>query len=117
MKELRCIVFQDKEVLAAVIDRRRKLRDPLPEAEITGMNISYADRLHTILEMENGKRTIQLDEAEVQAAVIAYCMQKNIPLPVEADKALYLIKGHVTLMITMNFQRAARIVSNAAASG
>ncbi|QJE74816.1 hypothetical protein HHL28_07280 [Aerophototrophica crusticola] len=116
MKELRCIVFSDNELLAAILDRRRKLKEPMPEGEITGLNTEMGDGLKVNLELDGGKRTLALAEHEVQGALLAYCMAKNVPLPVEADKMVYLIRGKVTLMITMNFNKQPRLVGGAAAS-
>ncbi|MFC7332000.1 hypothetical protein [Rhodocista pekingensis] len=111
MKELRCIVFNDREVVASVIDRRRRLKDPLPEGEITGIRFAMEDGVKTYLDLDGGKQVLTLAEEEVQAALITHCMAKNIPLPVDAEKVLYVIKGHATLMITMNFNRPARLVA------
>jgi hypothetical protein len=43
--------------------------------------------------------------------MIAFCMGRKIPLPVEAEKTLHVIKDAATLIITMNFNKTPRLVS------
>ncbi|WP_044563073.1 hypothetical protein [Azospirillum sp. B4] len=112
MKELRCIVFTDREVVSAIMERRRKLNEVFPEGEVTGLdytlNRGVSARLSTTL---NGQVSeLAVPEQELQASLVGYCMSRNVPLPVVADKALYVIKGRATLMITMNFRKPARLV-------
>lgn len=114
MKELRCIVFTDREVLSAVIDRRRRIKEAVPEGTVVGITYGLEGGVHTTLELDNGKgerSQIALPEAEVQSALLAYLMSKNVPLPADSEKTLYIIKGAPTLMITMNFNKPARLIA------
>lgn len=117
MKELRCLVFTDQEVVKAVLDRRRRMREPLPNGTVG--KVTYrpgqpgGNGVETLIQVtgdEGDDRTMTLHEAEVAAALVAYCMGRKIPLPVESDKMLYLINGALTLMITMNFKKPPRLV-------
>lgn len=113
MKELRCIVFNEQEVASAIVDRKRRRREPLPSGQILGVTYQAGSALTVILHSqgEDGERdTRSVGDEEAMAAVIAYCMNKKIPLPVESDKFLYLVNGNLTLMITMNFNRQPRMV-------
>lgn len=110
MKELRCIVFSDRELVSAVVDRRKKLREPIPDGEVTKVRFDVEGGIHTFLEF-GGSEELSLDEEEVQTALIAHCMGRGIPLPADAEKTLYVIRGHATLMITMNFRKPARMVA------
>ncbi|PWC33550.1 hypothetical protein [Azospirillum sp. TSO35-2] len=138
MKELRCLVFTDQEVVRAVLDRRRRVKDPLPVGTVSrvayhkndghkndghksggneqGGN-EHAGNEHGAVETrltitdDNGVvNELLLSETEVTAALVAYCMGRRIPLPVASDKMLHLINGALTLMITMNFNKAPRLV-------
>ncbi|MEA1673742.1 hypothetical protein [Nitrospirillum sp. BR 11163] len=112
MKELRCIVFTDREVVSAITERRRKLNDAFPEGDVTNLeytvNRGVTARLSVTL--NGAANDVAIPEQELQAALVGYCMSRNVPLPVVADKALYVIKGRATLMITMNFKKPARLV-------
>jgi len=125
MKELRCLVFTDQEVVRAVLDRRRRVKDTLPVGTVS--NIAYhrpegpeQDGIETRLTItdDNGAVTeLGLPDTEVTAALVGYCMGRRIPLPVASDKMLHLINGALTLMITMNFNKAPRLVVTAGADG
>lgn len=114
MKELRCIVFSDRELLTAVIDRRKRLREPLPEGEISKVRFEIEAGIRTFIEFTDAEDLL-VEEEEVQAALVAFCMAHGIPLPADAEKTLYVIRGHATLMITMNFRKPARMVALSAA--
>lgn len=113
MKELRCIVFNEQEVANAIIDRKRRRREPLPAGQIIGVNYETGPALVVLLRVmgdDGVTETRTVTDEEAMAAVIAFCMNKKIPLPVESDKFLYLVNGNLTLMITMNFNRQPRMV-------
>ena len=116
MKELRCLVFADRELVSAVLDRRRRLREPMPEGDVTRVRFEMDKGIRTLVEFNGGPTEVTLEEEEVQAALIAHCMARGIPLPADAEKTLYVIRGHATLMITMNFKKPARMVSLSAAT-
>ena len=117
MKELRCIVFTDREVVDAILDRRRRLKEALPAGEIAGIRFALENGFQTTLLLDNAgqREEMALPETEVQAALIASCMARGVPLPVEADKAMHIIRDHAALMITMNFRKPARLVVQGAA--
>lgn len=113
MKELRCLVFTEQEVVNAVLDRRRRVREALPTGTVTKVVHTDGDSVDTLLTItdDDGKaEELLLPETEVAAALVAYCMNRRIPLPVASDKMLYIINGALTLMITMNFNKAPRLV-------
>lgn len=114
MKELRCLVFTEQEVVKAVLDRRRKRREPLPEGTVRGVTYNAGASVETKIQVvdDYGKDcSMTLGEPEVAAALVGYCMGRKIPLPVDSDKSLYLINDALTLMITMNFNKPPRLVS------
>jgi len=125
MKELRCLVFTDQEVVRAVLDRRRRVKDTLPVGTVSKIAYhrpegSEQDGIETRLTItdDNGAVTeLGLPDTEVTAALVGYCMGRRIPLPVASDKMLHLINGALTLMITMNFNKAPRLVVTAGADG
>lgn len=114
MKELRCLVFTEQEVVRAVLDRRRKRREPLPQGTVRGVTFDDRDGVQTTIKVVDDygeDQSMSLSEAEVAAALVNHCMGRKIPLPVDSDKCLYLINGALTLMITMNFNKPPRLVT------
>ncbi|NUB15288.1 hypothetical protein GAY28_23395 [Azospirillum brasilense] len=119
MKELRCLVFTDQEVVKAVLDRRRRMKEPLPSGTVG--KVTYrpgqpgGGGVETLIQVtgdEGDDRSITLHESEVAAALVSYCMGRKIPLPVESDKMIHIINGALTLMITMNFKKPPRLVED-----
>jgi hypothetical protein len=120
MRELRCLVFTEQEVIKAILDRRRRMNEPLPTGTVDKVVYQDGDNVETLLTVvhDDGTReTLTLPETEVAAALVAHCMNRRIPLPVASDKMLYIINGALTLMITMNFNKAPRLVVTHAAAG
>ena len=114
MKDLRCIVFTERELIGAVIARRRKRNEELPQGTVESVKFNTGEMIETVMEVKDdyGKVTsLVLSEQEVAAAMIAFCMGRKIPLPVEAEKTLHVIKDAATLIITMNFNKTPRLVS------
>lgn len=113
MKELRCILFTNREVLTAVLDRRRKMKDVLPEGQVTALRLEKHHAARCTLEIDQGRSLIEISETELQAALLSYCMTKHVPLPAEAEKTVHLIRGRATLIMTMNFNKSARLICDA----
>ena len=111
VKELRCIVFTDREVVAAITDRRRRINEPLPPGGFQTIALSGENGEVAITLSAADATVTTIGEQELQAALVAYCMAKNIPLPVDAEKIVHLIKGRCTLMVTMNFHKGARLIA------
>ena len=125
MKELRCLVFTDQEVVRAVLDRRRRVKDPLPVGTVSNIVYHRSEgpeqegiEIRLSVTDDDGVVTeLALGDTEVTAALVGYCMGRRIPLPVASDKILHLINGALTLMITMNFNKAPRLVVAGGADG
>ena len=117
MRELRCIVFSERELISAVFGRRRKFNEELPQGTVESVKFRTGDTIETVMEVKDdyGKVTsLVLPELEVAAAMIAFCMGRKIPLPVDAEKTFHVIKDAATLIITMNFNKTPRLVGTVA---
>lgn len=114
MKEMRCLVFTEQEVVKAVLDRRRKVRDALPVGTVQGVTYTVTNDAVTttirVIDDYGGDQSLILGPTEVAAALVGFCMGRKVPLPVDSDKCLRLLNGALTLMITMNFNKAPRMV-------
>lgn len=117
MKELRCLVFTDQEVVNAVFDRRRKRAEATPAGMVTGVTYHHAshgdgglEALIHVTDDYGDDRVVTVNETEVAAALVHHCMSRKIPLPVDSDKIVHVVNGSATLMITMNFNKPPRMV-------
>jgi hypothetical protein len=108
--ELRQIAFSATEVTIAVRDHRRRTRNPLPTGTIVGFamrsdNGIYADM--AISDDSTGKQTtIRINDEALAAALILYCIDHKIPVPVKAAKSLALSDGELRLIIRIGSRGA-----------
>lgn len=117
MKELRCLVFTDHEVVNAIFDRRRKRAEATPAGMVMGVTFipptpgekGVEATIH-MTDDYGDDRVIKVAETEIAAALVHHCMSRKIPLPVDSDKMVHVINGSATLMITMNFNKPPRMV-------
>jgi hypothetical protein len=108
MKELRCLVFSEQEMAAAVMERRRRLGVKLPEGSINQIAYSTENGVSVSIRVvkDNGHdEVLVIPETEAAAALVNYCMSRKIPMPVDSDKYLQVINDGMTLMITMRFNK------------
>lgn len=105
MKEFRCIVFNEQEAITALVERRRRQREPLPVATIQGIQYGTASSsTDSVLLMEDdyGKKIpVPIPEAEMAAALVNYCLERRIPMPMGAKKGIEIMGSDVTLLLTI----------------
>jgi len=101
--ELRQIFFSALEVLAAIKEHRRRVRKPLPTGTIVRFEIAEKEPLFVVIEItddETGSRNNYKIGAEaLGAALILFCIDHKIPMPVEANKSLRREGGGLCLVV------------------
>ncbi len=104
-REIRNIIFTTNEVLFAVKDCRQRLKDALPPGSILDCKILDKPDVHAEIEMscdpDGHKRIITIENEELTAALILFCVNLRLPLPANAIKILQVIDGELGLIITM----------------
>ena len=111
MKELRCLAFSEQEVAAAIIERRRKLREPLPEGSIQKVSYHIENGVTVTIRAVSGvgrENVLVIPESEASAALVNYCMSRGIPMPAVSEKYLHMVNDALTLIITVRFNKAHR---------
>ena len=109
MKELRCLVFSEQEVVAAVVERRKRLHESLGDGPIQRISYKSDNGVSVTLHGVNAKgeeTAVVINDTEISAALVNFCMSRKIPMPVDSDKYLQVINEGLTLMITMRFNKA-----------
>lgn len=109
MKELRCLVFSEQEVVAAIAERRKRLHETLGDGPIQKVSYQNENGVTVTFHGVNAKGEEQstvIGETEISAALVNFCMSRKIPMPVDSDKYLQVINDGLTLMITMRFNKA-----------
>ena len=107
MREFRCIVFTEHEVLSAVIERRRRAREKLPVGTILDVSYDDSDKSNVITNIrvvdDYGKvEIVAVRTAEAAAALVEYCLNRKIPMPAGSKKWLELIGPELTLLMTFD---------------
>ena len=108
MREFRCLVFSKQEALMAVIDRRRRLREPLPVGTVRDIlfEVRSTDGVVSTIEIVDDYGQIEnlsISAAEMAASLIDYCINHKIPFPSGSTKWIEVLKeGEVTLLLTID---------------
>ena len=106
ISEVRYLLFDEQDLLRALIEYRKARNQPLPVGTIAEFKIQRKEPVTCTLSMHEdqaGKRTdIIFTNDIIRAALIAYCMYKNVPLPVKAEKDLQVFGGRVGMLISLN---------------
>ncbi|WP_252509647.1 hypothetical protein [Thalassospira sp. TSL5-1] len=105
MRELRCIIFENIEVIKAITGHRRRIGKPLPAGQIGKLKITTSPEIVVTLELvpdDGHSLFIPSSGAELAAALIAFCIEQRVPMPVSAKKALTVLEGNIAIKITKN---------------
>lgn len=107
MKEFRCIIFNEHEVISAVVERRRRAKVKLPPGTI--LNLKYSsegkNQIVTTIRVvdDHGKEEpLVIHTSELVAALIDYCGNRRVPLPAGSRRWIELI-GSSDLTLMMDF--------------
>lgn len=112
MRELRCLVFTHAEIASAILERRRRTGQGIPETDVEKLTFRSGDDLTAVLHMRGRDGTpakYECQARELTAALVRACMDRKIPMPVHAEKFVQLLHGTITLMITLNFNKTPRL--------
>ncbi|MEQ8393009.1 MAG: hypothetical protein RIB30_18635 [Thalassospira sp.] len=104
MRELRCIVFEDGELIKALIAHGQRTGKAMPPGQISSFEIERTPEVvaRMVITSDAGEKTIvPTSGAQLAAAMIAYCIDRRVPVPAHAAKSITVIDGHVALKITM----------------
>ena len=105
MREMRCIVFEDAELVKALMAYRRRSGKPLPSGQISGLEIEKKPEVivrMTITSDAGEKVVVPSSGAELAAAMIAYCIDTRVPVPASSNKSITTIDGHIALKVMLS---------------
>ena len=107
MRELRCLVFADQEVITAYVERLRRLREPLPSGTILGIDYDGSDlrnvsSIITVVGDGGDIHRLEIRMVEMAASLVDYCLSRKIPIPAASRKWLEIINRHeLVLLMTL----------------
>ncbi|WP_033069382.1 hypothetical protein [Thalassospira australica] len=105
MREIRCIVFEDGELIKAILAHGRRTGKALPAGQISSFEIERSPEViarMTITPDAGQKTIVPTTGAELAAAMIAYCIDRKVPVPAHAAKSITIIDDQVALKIRMS---------------
>lgn len=100
--EMRVMMYNDQEVVAALASFYRKLGRPLTVGQIARYVIHDGEKISVTLAVETIDGDIvehEVSEADLAAAIIMQAIGAKIPLPAEADKRIVVVEDQITLVI------------------
>ncbi len=105
--EIRHLLFQDDDLIRALVEYKKKRNESLPPGSIIGFKIDGNQQIiRCILKIYSDKcgETIDFsfEHEEIREALITYCLYRNIPLPSKIYKYLRMFDDRVALFISLN---------------
>lgn len=104
MRELRCIVFEDGELIKALVAHGQRTGKSMPSGQISSFEIERNPEViaRMVITSDAGEKAIvPTSGPELAAAMIAYCIDRRVPVPAHSAKSITVIDGLVALKITM----------------
>lgn len=102
--EIRHIIFQQDEVVRAIIDYHRRTGNQLPTGTIIKTSFEKEPTvrcgLHIGVDADNSRQIVWIEEQILAAALIFFCIQNRIPLPTKSTKILQVMNDQVALKVT-----------------
>ncbi len=105
MREMRCIVFSDHELVSAVVDFRRHHHLSVPvgtvQAVTTALTQNSVATTIDVVDDDSHPTQLRIGPAETAACLINYCLERRIPMPRRSEKHMEIIDGQVGLVMTL----------------
>lgn len=102
--EIRRLYFSEPEVTKAILGLNTQAKQKfLIPGSLSGIALSAEPSLHLDIRVESvdgEMKTISLNETLVGAAIIRFCIEEGVPLPLHANKSLSIHNGQLVLDIT-----------------
>lgn len=100
--EYRFLVFTPKEAAAALTAYARKTEMPMPDGRTVSAEPVGEKTINGRLLVDSGTEpptVVPFTGAEVLEALIAYCLDRKIPMPMVSEKTLERLHGRFALRI------------------
>ena len=108
--EFRHIIFTQDETISAIVEYRRRMSNPLRPGHVTRYDLASEPDIRIDLEItpdtEQKRRRMVVPRDDLATALIMYCIDHRIPMPVKSTKFLQVFGGNVGLVITRNVSLA-----------
>jgi len=104
VQEVRRIILDKEEMIAALEAHKRMKPDFMPEGKIEGFEIIDDSSLKLIVKdgAQGGDERLFCDNAKLLQPLIRFCLENNIILPRQGQKSVLVAKESVSLCIILD---------------
>lgn len=117
--ELRYITLSDEEFASSLHSFRRTHEDFLPNGEIVDWKACDTGTVDVKMNIKGGSTTNQMvftiDQQQVVDILVRFCMENNVPVPLEGTKDWSMDEAGITLAISLEGGQLARAYLDMAA--
>ncbi len=104
--EIRYIIFTGEELIGALVAYRRRSGAPLPSGDLIRLTLfgepDIRAELVTGRDRSSVRHRVIAGTDELLTALIMYCSDHRIPLPVNSSKFVQIMGGNLGLVVTKN---------------
>lgn len=120
MKELRTIIFDEKEAAGALIELCRRANRPTPRGTLKGFVIDESEEdvtgTLTVVDDHGVEHDMAFSQQEIAAALVNFCLYRHIPLPKKAQKMITAVEGQIVLALEIGHSHELRAAIRAVAA-
>ena len=101
--EIRHIIFTHEELFGAYRSYRERRRQPLPDRDLAELSVSSDPDIRVAISFQgdgDDNPVVNAGVDELATALIMYCIDNRIPMPVQSTKYLQLFGSSIGLVIT-----------------
>ena len=109
--EMRQIAFQHQEVARALLEYDRRRDNKFPAGNVRTVEIEEDPDIHatvTIEAINGGSTAVKISAETLAAALILFCINHKIPMPVESTKRLQKVGDGVALFVVKRHKPPAK---------
>lgn len=111
MQELRALCFETTDIVRAVVPFLQGRGEDIPRGMVEDVALASGPPFSctlTILDDDGHRHSRVVDEATCAAALIAFCMDRRVPLPADATRQLEAVGGQAVMTFRVNGRRSLR---------
>jgi len=117
MKELRTLIFGEREAAQALIALCRRTKRSMPNGAITSFRLVEAGTVSAIMTVVDDfgiRHDLPFQQEEVAAALVQHCLDRRIPLPRDATKLITAVDGQIVLALEVSHRKDVKAIVQAA---
>lgn len=102
--EVRQLLFKSREIITAITEYYQRRGIALPNGTAERVMLPESGQVHALLIIatdRGGKVEVEVNTEMLAAALILYCINRKIPLPVESEKRLQRVQEDSVALVVV----------------